>query len=162
MDNQSWKPIVQAVGLGATAGMRAMAAPALLSANSVLSGKNPLLNTALGSICTAPAAGVLVALAAGEMVADKLPFTPDRTMISSLLGRAGSGAVVGAAAFCAAKEKPVWMGAIIGAVAAVGAAYGMFYLRKFATEKLHVPGVVAGAAEDALAVAGEMAILRTM
>lgn len=162
MDNQSWKPIVRAVGLGATAGMRSMTAPALLSANAVLSGKNPLLDTRLGMMCTAPAAGVLVALAAGEMVADKLPFIPDRTSLPALLGRAGSGAVVGAAAFCAAKEKPVWLGALIGAAAAVGAAYGMFHLRKFATKKLHVPDVVAGAAEDVLAVAGEMAVLRTM
>lgn len=162
MDNQSWKAVARAVGLGAVAGMRAAAAPALLSGNAVLSRNNPLGHTMMGVLCTPPAAGVFTALAAGEMIVDKLPFALNRTALPSLIGRAGAGAVVGAAAFCSTREKPTWLGALVGAAAAVGAAYGMYHLRKLATERLHIPNAVAGAAEDALVVAGEMAILRTM
>lgn len=161
MKTPSLETVGKAVGLGVIAGMRSMAAPALMSGAAALKKDNPLNNSPFKAMCTPPAAGLLGALAAGEMVMDKLPFAMDRTSVPALLGRAGSGALVGAAVFSCAKQK-TWLGALIGAATAVGAAYGTYHLRKYATDKLKVPNPVAGVVEDAIAVAGEAAILRAM
>ena len=84
-------------------------------------------------------------LAAGEMVADKLPFIPDRVAPFPLVARASSGAIVGG---IVAREEgaAVRGGALIGAVCAVGAAFAAFYLRR----RSPLPDAVNGMLEDAL------------
>ncbi len=162
MNTHSLETIGQAVGLGAVAGMRSMAAPAMLGGISAFQEKESLLSkTSFKAMCSPPGAGLLGALAVGEMIMDKVPGTMDRISAPALAGRIGAGALVGAAVFSCAKQRS-WLGALIGAASAVGAAYGTFYLRKYATETLHVPNAIAGAVEDVLAVAGEAAIVRTM
>ena len=162
MKTPSLETVGQAVGLGVVAGMRSMAAPAILGGMEALQGKKgALAKTPFKAMCTPPAAGLLGVLAAGEMVMDKMPGMIDRTSLPALAGRVGAGALVGAAVFSCAKQKS-WLGALIGAASAVGAAYGTLYLRKYATEKLKVPNPIAGAVEDALAIAGEAAIVKTM
>ncbi len=162
MKSPSIETIGQAAGLGAIAGMRSMAAPALLGGIAALqSTESPLVNTSFKAMCSPPGAALLGALAVGELIMDKMPGTMDRISPPALVGRAGAGALVGAAVFSCAKQKS-WLGALIGAASAVGAAYGTFYLRKYATETLNVPNAIAGAVEDAIVVAGEAAIVRTM
>jgi uncharacterized membrane protein len=91
-------------------------------------------------------------LATGELIADKLPFLPARTQAGPLAARALTGGISGAAV-CSAARRPWWIGALIGAGAAVGAAFGASKLRKWLTQEQHVPNVVAGVLEDAV-VAG--------
>ena len=83
-------------GLGLIAGMRSMAAPALLSRH--LAGRSARgRGAAMRLLASRRTASVLTVLAAGEMVADKTPAIPDRTDPPALLGRIVMGALSGAA-----------------------------------------------------------------
>lgn len=137
--------------IGALAGMRSMAGPAFVGQ---LSRKGALSEvTGPLTLVTKPGfATVSAVLAVGELVADKLPFTPNRTAVGPLLGRALTGGVSGAVV-CSAKRRSVLAGVLIGAAAAIGAAYGAYHLRKYAGEKLHIPDPMLALGEDAL-VAG--------
>jgi len=88
-------------------------------------------------------------LAVGELLADKLPFVPNRTAAGPLLGRAFTGGLSGAVV-CSAQRRSVLAGTLIGAAAAMGAAYGAYELRRRAVRKLHLPDVIVAVAEDAL------------
>ena len=84
--------LAHAAGLGAIAGLRSMTAPALLSRRlrrrrlwHRLRSRSALVLL----LATRPAGTALTVLAAGELVADKLPFVPARTEFPSLVGRAG-------------------------------------------------------------------------
>ncbi len=145
------KIVVRALALGGVAGLRTMLAPALFS--SKMAQKNP--DSAAGKIAEALAepkvAMTLKVLSAGELIADKLPKTPDRIAPLPLLARAVSGALVGGAVFGTAK-RPTWIGAALGAAAAIGTAYGGYHLRKMLDKKLNLPDPVVALVEDALAV----------
>src|SRR4051812_4406680 len=90
---------LRAAGLGAVAGLRAFSAPALLSRQLSRSDRKEGVTSLLGSPTVAT---VLGALAVGEIVADKMPWMPNRTDPPGLIARAGSGAFVGAT-ICRAK-----------------------------------------------------------
>jgi uncharacterized membrane protein len=124
--------------IGAVAGMRSMAAPAAVS--------EWIKPRVLGSGIVRTAA----ALAVAEAVADKLPFMPSRTQPFSLVWRAITGGVSGAA-LCASKKRSPLLGAVIGSLAAVGASYAAYEVRKRAAKTLRVPDAVIAVAEDALA-----------
>ncbi|MBV9265289.1 MAG: DUF4126 family protein [Acidobacteriaceae bacterium] len=137
--------------VGAVSGMRSMSAPAVLG-QLARSGAVAIGHSGIDVLSRPVAAHGFTALAVAEAVADKLPFMPDRTKAISLTGRAITGAVTGAAV-CSAKKRPLIWGALIGAAAAVGTAYGMYRLRKRAAKTLHIPNVALGLAEDALVAA---------
>jgi uncharacterized membrane protein len=137
-----------AVVLGALAGIRSMAAPAVLgrlSQKGMLDGVTGPL-AIVSSSRFAPTTGLM---AVGELVADKLPFTPNRTAAGPLLGRAFTGGVSGAV-ICSSQKRSAWLGALLGAAAAVGSAYGAYYLRKSIVDNSKVPDTIVGLAEDAL------------
>ena len=137
-----------AAAMGAMAGVRSMSAPAMVS--QVAKAGRLAIGESEASFLQSPTLGVaLTALAIGELIADKLPFMPDRTKAPSLTARAVTGAVSGAM-ICAARKKSPWIGAAVGAASAVAAAYAFFHLRRLSVEKLHFPKPVAGVVEDAL------------
>jgi uncharacterized membrane protein len=130
-----------------------MAAPALLSRH--LSRQTALWHrlrsrsALVHLLASRRTSAALTALAAGEMVADKLPFVPPRTELPSLVGRAASGALCGAVVAARHRSsKP--LAAVVGAVAAVGAAHLAYRLRKGAGEATGIPDPVLALAEDAL------------
>ncbi|HZS54026.1 MAG TPA: DUF4126 family protein [Bryobacteraceae bacterium] len=137
--------------MGAVAGMRSMSAPAVVSQLSN-SGLIPEDGSPLMWLHHPGVSKVLTVLATGELIADKLPFIPARTKAGPLAARALTGGLSGAAVF-SSKRRPWWIGALIGAAAAVGASFGAYKLRKQITEEYHVPDTVVAIAEDAL-VAG--------
>lgn len=143
--------VVRALILGGVAGLRSLLAPALLSQK--LAQKNPTgaASQISQALAEPPVATTLKVLSVGELVADKLPKTPNRIDPLPLAFRAVSGALVGGAVFSSAK-RPAWIGALLGAGAAVGAAYGGYHLRKMADEKLSLPDPVIALLEDAIAV----------
>ncbi len=154
------KLYARAAGLGVIAGLRSMTAPALISRFSAEKGlfaKNASQQPAWG---THPAALLLGALAVGEMVFDKLPIAPKRTLPGSLFFRAASGALVGATLF-AAKREDRMRGAVAGAIGAVAATYGAYHLRKALGEHWHVPDPVLGLVEDAIAVGTGISVLQS-
>jgi uncharacterized membrane protein len=87
-------------------------------------------------------------LAAGELVADKLPNVPPRTKMPALLVRTGFGALAGATAAAMIGDN-VARAAVIGASAATAASFVGERLRTAAAKR--VPALVAALAEDALA-----------
>ncbi|MFD2515356.1 DUF4126 family protein [Pontibacter locisalis] len=155
-DNYIWKT----VGLGAVAGMRAMSAPAILSNELSKIPTAHLSHSPLHYLQSGPVSTGLKLMAATEMLGDKIPRIPDRISPPSLLIRAASGAVVGATLFTANKDKAV-KGALLGALAAVAATYGSFYLRKTVTEHTSFPDSFSGAIEDALMLSSGLAITKS-
>jgi hypothetical protein len=81
------------------------------------------------------------------MIADKTPFVGDRIDPFPLAGRAVMGGIVGAVVARRHGQAPA-PAALLGAAVAVGAAYLAYHARKRA------PGsaMLAGAAEDAIAI----------
>ncbi len=126
---------VKAAAWGAVAGLRAMSAPAFASRVAVSSKVRLTLR----------------ALAVGEMIADKLPSTPDRTSAPALGARVISGALVGAAMGSKSGTTRV-LCAALGGVAAVGAAYAGMNLRRSAGARMNVPDTAIALLEDALVV----------
>ena len=131
------------LGLAAIAGLRSMAAPALL-ARAVRRGDLDAPN--LPSLAKKEVSGLLSILAAGEMAADKTPFLPARTSAPALLGRLLSGALVGATLF-ASEGRHGSSGAVLGALSALGAAYAGEGLRAAGTRK-GIPDPILGTLED--------------
>ena len=138
-----------AAGLGWTAGMRSMTAPALLSRALRPRHHVPQPAQALGSTL---ARRLLAAAALGEVVADKLPGMPARTAPPVLAGRIASGALVGAAT-AAARREPLLFPALAGAGGAVAASYAMLALRRSADDATGLPDTAVALVEDALTVA---------
>jgi uncharacterized membrane protein len=103
----------QATLLGITAGLRSMMPGALLAWSS--------------DSATQKTKDILAILAIGEIIGDKLPFTPGRLQKGSLTGRLVAGAVSGAI-LCRRHQLPVIQGAWRGAVgAALGSVAGYSY-----------------------------------
>lgn len=93
-------------------------------------------------------------LAAGEIYGDKLKSAPDRIVPAGLLARIVSGGIAGAAV---APRRHAVVGGLLGATAAVGAAYLTFYLRIPALRRYGQTPT--GVIEDALTVAATQAVL---
>ena len=110
--------------LGAISGMRSMAAPAIVS-RFAHTGLLPLQDSQIKFLTHKNSAKTMAVMAIGEMVADKLPFIPNRTSVFPLMTRAVSGAL-SATAFTKARKRSVAVGALIGSLAAVGASYGAY------------------------------------
>ena len=138
----------RASALGVVSGLRAMLAPALLSYAGSQKSSGNLKNNFLAS----PKVSIILGMfAAGELIGDKLPFTPNRTEPQGLGGRIVSGAIVGGT-LCAANKKSAWTGAAAGALAAIAAAYAGQHIRQALAEKSGVPSAALGVVEDVIAI----------
>ena len=138
-----------AAGLGLVAGMRSMAAPALLSRHLAQTPASRRDGWATRLLAARPATLLLPLFATAEATADKTPVVPDRTEPPALIGRALSGALCGAA--IAGRRGGSRVGAaLVGAAAAVGATFAAYHLRKAVGEHTGLPDAVVALAEDAL------------
>ena len=144
------------IGLAGIAGLRSMAAPALL-ARAVRRGDLQAPNLpALGS----PKVSTLLSLlAVGEMIADKTPLVPARTSAPALLGRVLSGGLAGVTLF-ASEGRDKNSGAILGALCATVAAYAGENFRTMGSERLGLPNALLGALEDMAVLALGRRLLR--
>ena len=123
---------LRAAGIGAVSGMRTMTGPA-----ATLAGKG------------GKAKYILPLLALSEMIVDKVPNIPARTMPPGLIGRSLAGGFAGYE--IVGKDGDRVLGAVFGVAGAIAASYLMLALRKGLVEKTHLPDPVIGLAEDALA-----------
>lgn len=90
-------------------------------------------------------------LAVGELVGDKLPFTPSRLKGGALIARLAIGATAGAL-LCKRAQQPPLDGAIHGALgAALGSVAGYTY-RTIMPDITGVPDVIWAIGEDAIAL----------
>lgn len=133
---------ISAAMLGAGSGMRTTAAP--FAARWKRTGTFPVSSA--------------FALA-GELVVDKLPFTPARTNGGQLGARmTAAGFATRSLESSSAVERAAFVG--IAALAACGTAYLMMRARKALVERTGIPDALVALAEDALALTLVLAATR--
>ena len=142
--------MIRSILMGLVAGMRSMTPIAVISwaARRSLPSSQSAPPTILSSRAVS---NVTLALAAAELLGDKMRFAPDRIIVPGILARVVTGAIAGAAV-APRRDRP--LGAVLGATIAVGAAYLTFQLRKHAMRN----GAQAstGLIEDAIAVSAAL------
>jgi uncharacterized membrane protein len=144
-----------AAAMGAVSGLRSMAGPAII-ATAARARHLKVDGTALAWFGSPKAAPIVSALAIGEMIADKLPFMPDRTRPGSLAGRAITGALCGYAVFSRRGRREGAIGAVVGASAALAASWAGFEYRRRAP----LPSIVSALIEDVVATAAGAFVIR--
>jgi uncharacterized membrane protein len=150
---RSYTPVL-AVGIGAVAGLRTLAAPGVL-AWAVKRGWIRLGKSPFATIISAKASKRITDLAVSELIADKLPFTPSRLKAGPLASRIVSGAVCGATIYGVVK-KPLAEGAVLGGVGAIAGAFSGYHMRKRLSGDM--PSLGVAVLEDALAIGGAVLI----
>jgi uncharacterized membrane protein len=133
--------------MGAVCGLRAFMGPAI-TAGAANRRVLRLERTPLAWLAEDRTATTVALLAAGELIADKLPFIPSRTQTPSLAIRFLSGAICGAAIASRRNPSERIMSAIVGGTAAVAAAYAGYQYRKH----VRLPALAAALLEDTVAV----------
>ncbi len=142
--------LVLAFLMGCVCGLRSLTGPANICWGAHL-GWLQLDDTKLAFLHSPIALVVFTALAAGELVADKLPFTPNRTMSGSLVVRFALGALCGLALSLSAETS--WLpGALLAGIGAVAASYAGYHVRRWLTVKRGLPDFPVALVEDAVAV----------
>jgi uncharacterized membrane protein len=101
------------------------------------------------------------ALAVGELVADKLPFTPNRTEPAGLAVRVLTGGF-SAGALCASRKRSVAAGAVLGGLAAIAGAFIGYATRRTLHGRFNFSDTALAFAEDAIAVGGGLLLVRNI
>jgi uncharacterized membrane protein len=148
----SKRVFASAAGIGVVAGLRSMTAPA------VVSWAGPAPNSSLQFLKSKTSSKVFSALAAGELVMDKLPSTPNRTSPGPLIGRIASGAFCGAA-LCSSARRSVALGAALGGLGAIAGSFAGYHLRRQIHRRFHTPDTAIALVEDALAIEAGYAVV---
>lgn len=137
--------------IGFFAGLRSLTAPAA-TAWAVYLGwlkiEGPL--ALIGSL---PSVAIFTLLAVAELVADKLPKTPNRTAPPGLIARIVTGGVTGACV-AAGGAQGVLLGAVLGAVGGVVGCFGGYQARTRLVKALGMPDIYVALLEDLVAVVG--------
>ena len=134
-----------------------MTAPAAVAWGGRLGLLN-LAGTPLGFLASAPAAWLLLAGMVGELIMDKLPVTPSRTLPGPFGGRIVAGGLAGAG-LAAGTGHSIPIGVVAGILGAVVGTLGGYRLRTGLVRRLAVPDYVIAIAEDIVAVGGAILIL---
>jgi uncharacterized membrane protein len=113
------------------------------------------LQAPLAIIGSFPVVASVTLLAAFELVADKMPWIPNRTTTMSLAARGVMGALTGA---CVAAAGGQWasIGAACGIVGAVAGAFAGYHARKRSVAALGVPDIYVAVVEDLICVFGAL------
>lgn len=93
----------------------------------------------------------LTVLAVGELIADKLPKTPDRTALGPLIARLFFGGLIGAIV-AAALDGPGIEGVILGVLGALVGTYGGFLIRREVVQRQWCKDWHVAMIEDVIAV----------
>jgi uncharacterized membrane protein len=136
------RTVMRSFGIGATCGLRSMMGPAVVRWR-----------------VRDPARLALAALAVGELIADKLPTTPARTIPPALLFRALSGGFSGRS-LAVSLDADRAAGAVAGTLGALIATYAGMAIRAGVVRYARLPDPLVALAEDALALAGAVAVTR--
>lgn len=147
--------LIHSILMGAVAGMRSMT-PLAAVTNAARSGKLPRDNGAPRLLANPLASAGMLALASGEIAGDKMKTAPDRIVLPGMIARVATGMIAGAAL---APRHQRGLAAVLGATAAVGAAYLTFNLRMRAIERYGQTST--GAVEDAISVGAAALIVRS-
>jgi uncharacterized membrane protein len=137
--------------LGVTTGLRAMTPMAVLCWFAYL-GYLPLEGTWAAWMASATAVVVFTVLALAEIVADKLPRTPDRISLGPLTARLVFGGLIGSIA-ATAMIGPGLEGVLLGVVGAALGAFAGFMIRRDMVERIGCAEWKVALVEDLIAVA---------
>ncbi len=135
--------------LGMLAGARSMSAPVFVTEYLRRHVPAAPLRHPYHLLASPRVAALFKLAAVGELIADKLPVTPDRIRPGPLGGRAVWGAFAGVLV-AVVEDAPPLAGALLGAGTAVAGAYAAYGARRWLAQRLPVPDPLVGAAEDAL------------
>lgn len=152
---------LKAFGLGIIAGMRSMVAPALLSRKLVRTIPTKQPSQPIHYLAQPTTSIALNVLAAGEILSDKIPNVPNRTIPVEFSGRVASGATCGAF-LSQAEGQSVPIGALAGGLGTVVGTLAFFHLRQWLDHELGLPDPVVALAEDALAIGLGWQIVNTI
>jgi uncharacterized membrane protein len=142
--------------IGLFTGLRSLTPPAITAWAARLGWLK--LHSPLAWIGSTWAAGLYTLLALGELVADKLPKTPSRTALPSLIARIVMG---GLCASCIAMtgelgNQGLIIGTILGIVGALVGCFGGYQVRKRLVKTLGTPDYVVALVEDAITIGGSL------
>ena len=143
--------VAAALGIGFVAGLRSFTAPAAVSWAAHLGWLN-LHDSPLWFMGTTAAVAILSILALAELVADKLPFTPNRTSAGPQVGRIVMGGLSGACLGVSAGQG-VPLGAVLGGAGAVAGAFAGYQARRRLVEGLGARDLAVALSEDLVAIA---------
>jgi uncharacterized membrane protein len=136
--------------IGFVAGLRSLTAPAAVSWAACLGALN-LEGTALHWMGSTAAVAIFSLLAIAELIADKLPRTPNRTRAGPLIGRILLGGLAAAALTTAAGQSP-WLGALLGGIGAVAGTFAGYEIRRRLVTRLRMRDLPVALAEDLVAI----------
>ncbi len=140
-----------ALALGLVTGMRSTLGPTMTSRALAARDDIDQADEPARTLASHRAQQFLIPMAAGELLGDKMPFAPDRTILPSMMFRAVSGGVT-AAALASARRQPIWLPALVGATAALVASKVGLALRKPYQAEPYVNAAL-GLTEDCVALA---------
>jgi uncharacterized membrane protein len=139
-----------ALAIGLVAGLRSLLAPAAV-AWAVRLGWINLHDSPFAFIESSLALVALSIMALGELVADLLPIIPKRTALAPLLARMFSGGFCGAC-LCASAHRSLMLGAALGVVGAVAAAFAGYETRRRVVLKFDIADSFVALSEDLIAL----------
>ena len=149
--------LLLAFGLGIVAGLRSMT-PVAVVAWAARLGHLELAGTPLAWLGSGVAAWLFGAAAVGELIADKLPFTPNRTAVGPFVARLLTGALAGAT-LAAGHGGSIAGCAVAGAAGAVVGTFGGYRARTGLVRALGTPDYVVALMEDTVAVGGAILLV---
>ena len=142
--------------IGFLAGLRSLTPPAVLAWAVHLGWFT--LDRPLSWVGSTISVLILTVLALAELIADKLPRTPNRTSPPGLIARLVTGGFCGACIMLSANQGAV-VGALLGSVGAVAGAFAGYKARTGAVNALRVPDIYVALAEDLICIGGSLLLL---
>jgi uncharacterized membrane protein len=142
--------------IGFFAGLRSLTAPATTAWAVYLGWLR--LEGPLSLIGSLPSVGIFTLLAIVELVADKLPKTPNRTSPPGLIARIVMGGLTGA---CVASGggQGIFLGALLGAIGGIAGCFLGYRARAGIVQALGTRDIYVALLEDIVAIAGSVWIV---
>jgi uncharacterized membrane protein len=144
--------------MGIIAGLRSLTAPAVICWATYF-GWLDLGQSRLSFLGKPVTLGIVSLLALGELIADKLPMTPNRTSPGPLLGRIATAAFAATAIAIAARQSAV-MVSVVGMIGALGGTFGGYFARSSLVKRYGIPDFAIALTEDLVAVGGAFCLVR--
>jgi uncharacterized membrane protein len=149
--------ILLAFLLGAVAGLRSMAAPAIV-AWAIREGWLDVHGSSLSFMGSTAAIVIFTLFAIGELVVDKFPSTPSRLRPPSLIARAVLGGLSGAVVAAAGSQSAA-MGAFVGAAGGIAGSFAGYAFRMRLGRLPGASDLVVAMLEDVIAIGGGLLIV---
>ena len=137
--------------IGVFAGLRSLTPPAMVAWAVHLGWLK--LDRPLALIGSIPAVAILSVLAVAELVADKLPNTPNRTSPLGLIVRILTGGITGACVSSGGGQSAA-IGAVLGVIGGIAGAFGGYQVRTRLVKAFGSPDIYIALLEDLVAIGG--------